>query len=58
MPAVVQGLKSLQRPLKGFGLRDLGKDEKNSGTSRLSPLRNWGGIPVPSGSYNYTGDKH
>ena len=28
MPAVVQGVKGLQRPLKGFGLRDLGKDEK------------------------------
>ena len=28
MPAVVQRLKGLQRPLKGFGLRDLGKDEK------------------------------
>ena len=57
MPPVVPGVKGLQRPLKGFGLRDLGKEEK-SGTSRLSPLRNWGGIPVPSGSYNYTGDKH
>ena len=29
MPAVVQGVKGLQRPLKGFGLRDLGKDETN-----------------------------
>ena len=29
MPAVVQGGKGLQRPLKGFGLRDLGKDETN-----------------------------
>ena len=29
MPAVVQGFKGLQRPLKGFGLRDLGKDETN-----------------------------
>ena len=28
MPAVVQGVNGLQRPLKGFGLRDLGKDEK------------------------------
>ena len=28
MPAVVQGLKGLQKPLKGFGLRDLGRDEK------------------------------
>ena len=29
MPAVVQGVKGLQKPLKGFGLRDLGKDETN-----------------------------
>ena len=28
MPAAVQALKGLQKPLKGFGLRDLGRDEK------------------------------
>ena len=43
MPAVVQGVKGLQRPLKGFGLRDLGKDETNlalANSSGISRCRN------------------
>ena len=43
MPAVVQGVKGLQRPLKGFGLRDLGKDETNlalADSSGISRCRN------------------
>ena len=43
MPAIVQGGKGLQRPLKGFGLRDLGKDETNlalANSSGISRCRN------------------